>query len=366
MLALITSLAVPAFAATEIKAPAGTQIYTFSIDLEVSESIPYAGIQFGLTLSDESALTFVSFTQGDAVAGSSAYPFVYSHGVHAFGFWTGVNGFQGSQKVGTLNFTYSGTSAQTITIIEMMVIRIDGSKPVASNKESPVYVIEVSRESGSAGPTGPGQGGQGSGNPTIVIEEEDAPLAEFESKSKYFDDVPEEKWPWAVDEIDFLFEAGVINGTATRIYSPAANIKRGDFMLMLARAYDLFEEFSDNFSDVPKGSYYYDAIGAAKKLGIAKGTGDNKFAPDTPITRQDMMVLVHRTLEVVGKPVPAAPQSVLTSFADYAIVSDYAREAVAALVQSGIIKGDGAGINPLGKTTRAEMAVVVYRILVMD
>ena len=219
-----------------------------------------------------------------------------------------------------------------------------------------------------------GNGGNGSynnggnevGNITIVIGENETPPADIKKASKYFDDVPEALWFWAINEIDYLFEREVIKGTADRLYSPKADIKRGDFILMLVRAYGLQGDFEGNFSDVPKGSYYYDAIGIARKLGIAQGVGENRFASDTPITRQDMMVLVARTLQLIGKPLSPAPQSVLEAFADYEMIADYARESGAALVQTGLIKGDGTGINPLGKTTRAEMAVVVYRLLTME
>lgn len=367
--ALSFAISIQAFAATEIRAPAGNQSYSFTVDIEVNEIVPYAGIQFGLTLSDENALTFVSFTQGDSIGGATAYPFIYSHGIHSFGFWTGTNAYQGNIKVGTLNFTYTGSSPQTITINEMMIVRIDGNKADGTYKTSPIQVIEVSRETGNTGggiPGGDIPSGDLPTNTTIVIEEEELPLAGVEIKSKYFDDVPEEKWPWAVNEIDYLYEQGVINGMGARIYSPAQNITRGDFTLMLVRAYGLFGAFEDNFADVPQGSYYYDAIGVAKKLGIVQGVGDNKFAPNLPITRQDMMVLIERILKAVGKPVPAAPPSVLTSFSDHAKISYYARDSVAALVQSGIVKGDGQNINPINYTTRADMAVVVYRILTMD
>jgi hypothetical protein len=375
-------------AATEIKAPSGEQAYEFPIDLRVNESEPYAGIQFELTLSDESTLEFVSFTQGDSIQGASVYPFIYSHGVHSFGFWQGSNAFQGNMTVGTLNFTYTGNTPQTITITRMMVVRIDDvNNPVGENKDaSTLPVINVSRDTAVEGPnenegtnngigtggTGGGGGGTGSagatgsGNPVIVIEDEETPLAALdEKKSKYFDDVPEEAWPWAVNEIDYLYEAGVVKGTAPRIYSPAANITRGDFMLMLVRAFDLKAESSGNFPDVLQGSYYYDAIAIAKTLEIAKGDGII-FYPQSFITRQDMMALIDRTLRVIGKSLPPAPQSVLSPFSDNAEVSDYARDSVAILVQSGIIKGTGTGINPLGNTTRAETAVVVQRILTMD
>ena len=354
----------------QVKVPAG--VGTFSVDLEVNESEAYAGIQFGLTLSDSNALKFVSFTLGKSVSGAMEYPFIERNGVCSFGFWTGTNGFQGSLKAGTLSFSYTGNDPQTITITEMMVMRIDmeNKRPYGDYKESPVVIIQVSRESsgntGAGTGTGGGSGTSGNSITTIMIEDDDTPLTEAVKKSKYFSDVPEESWPWAVNEIDFLFEAGVINGTSPGIYSPAAQIKRGDFMLMLVRAYDLFTDFDDNFSDVPQKSYYYDAIGSARKLGIAKGVGGNAFAPGSTITRQDMMVLIYRTLEVIGKPLPAASQSVLSKFSDYTKISDYARDAAAALVQADIIRGSGASINPLGKTTRAEMAVVLYRIITME
>ena len=270
----------------------------------------------------------------------------------------------------------------------MMIVRIDESnQPTGITKDSPVAVFLVIREehdsgnngndgdgngtdgggtggNGSgAGPGNPGQSDPGDGNPSVTIGEDETPLEEYTGpRSRYFDDVPEEQWPWAVYEIDDLFEDGVVNGTAPRIFSPEANITRGDFMLMLVRAYDLVAETGGNFPDVPQGSYYYDAIAIARTLGIAKGDGEN-FHPQSFITRQDMMVLIDRTLRTISAPLPTAPQSVLLSFSDNDRIADYALDAVAALVQSEIIKGDGTGINPLGNTTRAEMAVVVHRIL---
>jgi hypothetical protein len=410
MLALYCTLAGRAFAAaTEITAPAGTQAHAFSIDLAINESEPYAGIQFGLTLSDEDALEFVSFTQSDSTRGASAYPVVYAHGAHSFGFWRGSNAFQGNITVGTLNFIYTGSGPQTVTITEMLVARIVGNNPVGERKDaSALPVIRVSRSGvagnddtsgngtgnpGSDGGTGnPGSDGDTSGetgdsgdsngetsgnpisgtggasggsvNPVVVIGEEEAPLANIETKSKYFDDAPEKDWPWAVDAIDYLYEAGVVNGTAPRTYTPAAPITRGDFMLMLVRAFDLKATTAGNFQDVAPDSYYYDAIAIAKILGIAKGDGLN-FNPGASITRQDAMVLTARTLQSVGSPLPAASQSVLSPFPDNAKIAEYAKDAVAALVQSGIITGDGTGINPLGNTSRAEMAVILYRILTL-
>ena len=180
----------------------------------------------------------------------------------------------------------------------------------------------------------------------------------------HFDDVDETHYAWALEAVEALAGDGIVNGTAPRVYAPAANIKRGDFILMLVRAYDLKGDFDGNFSDVPPGSYYYNAIGTAKKLGIAQGTGGDRFLPDEPITRQDMMTLADRALHAIGQPLPKGSDADLSPFRDKEMVSGYAKDAVAALVRSGIVRGDGAGfINPLGNTTRAEMAVVLHRLL---
>jgi hypothetical protein len=117
-----------------------------------------------------------------------------------------------------------------------------------------------------------------------------------------------------------------------------------------------------NFADIPEDSYYYDAIAIARTLGIAQGDGAN-FNPEAFITRQDMMVLLDRTLQTMGRSFSEGNLSTLSGIADNTNVANYAKASVATLVQANIIRGDGAGINPLGNTTRAEMAVVLYRVL---
>ncbi len=179
--------------------------------------------------------------------------------------------------------------------------------------------------------------------------------------SKYFNDVGS-NLSWAVEAIDYLYEAGVVTGIGSNRYMPSASVTRGDFMLMLYRALDLKATVQDNFSDVPKGSYYFDAIAAAKALGIAQGDG-KKFYPNSAISRQDAMVLVVRSLEVARINIASGSSSDLRAFTDRGMVSDYAIEAVASLVKAKIIQGDGSSVHPLSNITRAEMAVILQRVL---
>ena len=383
---LATAVALPAYAAENesISVPSGQT--AFSVDLYVDEAIPYAGIEFGLKLSDESALKFTSFQQSDAVKGAQASPFITRRGIRYFGFYTASNVYSGEMKAGTLHFTYTGDAPQTITIAEMEVFRIiEGNSAAGTKKPSPVFTITVERAPDEPGENdgdpsdpkggedppddGAPAGGEGAGGTTgrdgggtkAIVIGGGMPPENIKPKSDYFDDV-DEKWRWAVNSIDYLYESGVVEGTSQRTYSPGAYIKRGDFMLMLVRAFDLRAEINGSFDDVPEGTYYYEAVAVAKALGIALGDG-GKFDPESPVTRQDMMALIDRTLRMMGKSLPEGSEEDLRVFADGEEISEYAKASAAALVKAGIIEGDGDRISPLSGASRAEIAVVLYRIL---
>ncbi len=171
---------------------------------------------------------------------------------------------------------------------------------------------------------------------------------------------------WAAAAVDFLYEGGVTTGTSATTYGPALNITRGDFILMLYRAFDLTAAATDGFKDVPANSYYAQAISVAKALGIAQGGSDGAFRPTAPLTREDAMVFLHRTLSRTGKTLAEAPAAFLNRFADGSSTSSYAQSSVASLVQAGVIQGDNNGrLNPKGSLTRAEMAVILHRVLTL-
>ncbi|MOA21635.1 Endo-1,4-beta-xylanase A precursor [compost metagenome] len=114
------------------------------------------------------------------------------------------------------------------------------------------------------------------------------------------------------------------------------------------------------FSDVQESDYYYDELVIAKELGIATGFEDNTFKPNSSISRQDMMVLTIRALAAAGKQVESGGS--LDAYSDASSISVYARDDVAALVKSGVINGKNGKIAPNDPLTRAEAAVILYRI----
>lgn len=180
--------------------------------------------------------------------------------------------------------------------------------------------------------------------------------------SKYFKDVGQNV-SWAIDAIDKLYERNIVSGVGNGYFLPKNNCTRGDFILMLVKALNLHSDFTDNFSDVPESSYYYNAIATAKALGITSGTGNNKFEPKSNITRQDMMVLVYKAMIAAGIQQDSADVSELNKFSDSSQISNYAKEAIATLVKNGYISGYANKINPHGLTTRAEIAAVLAKLI---
>ena len=169
-------------------------------------------------------------------------------------------------------------------------------------------------------------------------------------------------YAWAADAINALADKGIIQGTSENTYSPGRNITRADFALLLTRAFGLTNTPDENFADVASGAYYAQELAIAKAAGIVQGIGKNKFNPEGEISREDMMLMLARALDAAGKDLAGADASVLAAFSDAAQISDYAREAVSRVVKQKIVAGDAGKINPKGKATRAEVAVVLGRI----
>ncbi|WP_206109234.1 polysaccharide lyase family 8 super-sandwich domain-containing protein [Paenibacillus sp. HB172176] len=171
------------------------------------------------------------------------------------------------------------------------------------------------------------------------------------------------KYAWAEKEIEVLASKGIINGVTASSFAPGEAITRADFVLLLVRALELQAEESEPFADVRPGDYYYEELGIARAAGLVNGRGDNRFAPEEEITRQEMMVLAHRALLLADKGLESGQMNDLQAYKDVDQLANYAQSAVASLISSGYIQGYNEQLAPLRTTTRAEAAVLLYRML---
>ncbi|MCI3920740.1 Ig-like domain-containing protein [Paenibacillus sp. TRM 82003] len=177
---------------------------------------------------------------------------------------------------------------------------------------------------------------------------------------KTFDDLSSH--PWAQKQIEVLASKGVITGMTSETFAPETPITRADFLLLLIRGLELRGEAAAvGFKDVHERDYYYEAIGVAQRYGIASGVGEGRFEPASYITRQDMMTMAARAWKASGVRIEGASAD-LDIFADNNDIAPYARESIGVLVQEGIVQGHENVIRPLGTATRAEAAVLLYKL----
>ena len=169
---------------------------------------------------------------------------------------------------------------------------------------------------------------------------------------------------WYSNAVSFVAARGITTGTGNGNYSPEAQLTRGQFLVMVMRAYGIIadENPQDNFAD-GGNTYYTGYLAAAKRLGITSGIGNNMFAPEKKITRQEMFTLLYNILKQQGKLPAMVTENALASYSDSNKIASWAKDAMTFLVGTGTISGNGGNLNPTGTTNRAQMAQVLYNLL---
>ena len=172
---------------------------------------------------------------------------------------------------------------------------------------------------------------------------------------------------WYKDAVDFIAARGISTGTGNHKFSPADKLTRGQFVVLLMNSYQISPVLSQtdnavNFSDAGN-TYYTDYLAAAKSLGIASGIGNDRFAPNQEITRQEMLVMLYNALNAIDEVPASTVDKELSGLNDAGQVASWANEALSALLKAGVVSGNNNNINPTSYTTRAEIAQVFYNLL---
>lgn len=167
---------------------------------------------------------------------------------------------------------------------------------------------------------------------------------------------------WFYNDVAYVWENGLMSGTAADRFSPNASTTRAMLVTVLYRM-DGSAISSGNapFTDVPAGSWYADAVSWAAENGIVTGYSATRFAPNEPVTREQVAAILYRYAMLCDRDL--SPAASLMAFADHASVSGYAREALSWAVGSGLIGGSNGRLNPSGTATRAEIAAILHRFL---
>lgn len=167
---------------------------------------------------------------------------------------------------------------------------------------------------------------------------------------------------WAKNDIDFAVSRGLFRGTSADTFSPEDAMTRGMFVTVLGRlaTAEVKQYGQSRFVDVSNNAYYMGYVEWASENGIVSGIGNGAFAPNRPITREQLAVMMLNYAKTFGIPLPNVQEAM--DFADNADISAYAKEAVKQMQMAGILSGkSGNRFDPKGTATRAEVAAVLHR-----
>lgn len=183
------------------------------------------------------------------------------------------------------------------------------------------------------------------------------------TQSQYFNDMS--RYVWAIDSVDYLYQNRAVEGVGGGRYSPQGRITKGDFTLMLVRAFGFTASGSVSYKDVPANSYYAEAIRIAGLLGIGSSS-NGCYYPNIALSRQDAMVMIRNALVAGGWDLNNGLAADLDKYHDKDLIAPYARTAVGSLVQMGIVQGDGNGcLRPTALLNRAETAKLLHTLMTL-
>lgn len=169
---------------------------------------------------------------------------------------------------------------------------------------------------------------------------------------------------WSHAGLDYCVYHGYIAGTSATTVTPDGECTRAMIVSILYRVqgepakvngYEL-KKLAAPFDDVERGMWYTDAIWWAKLTGVVSGMSPSTFAPDDPITRAQLAVILYNYTKQFA-PESLTETGSLTGFPDAGSVPSWARTAMAWAVGNGLISGVGENgvsyLRPEGCATRA-------------
>ena len=170
---------------------------------------------------------------------------------------------------------------------------------------------------------------------------------------------------WYHEGIDYAIAHGLMNGVGNGMFEPESSMTRAMLVTVLWRYAGSPAGWENPFTDVPNGSWFTQAVAWAAENGIVNGVGNNKFEPDSNITREQMAAILFRYAAKSGFDTSARGN--LDQYPDRGDVSGYAVEPLSWAVAEGLIKGtdNGNGIllDPQGNATRAQVATIIMRFI---
>lgn len=174
-----------------------------------------------------------------------------------------------------------------------------------------------------------------------------------------FTDVPASHW--AHDDITYVYENDLMNGTDGSLFSPESTTTRAQVVTVLYRlAGQPAADWANPFWDVPASAWFHDAVTWAWENDITGGVSSTHFGAGNAVTREQLAAFLYRYAQDQGYDTSARAD--LSGYSDAGLVSSYATEALSWANATGLITGTtGTTLSPQGSATRAQVATILSR-----
>ena len=168
---------------------------------------------------------------------------------------------------------------------------------------------------------------------------------------------------WAEKSIDYSVGLEIMKGTGENIFSPDLPVTRAMLVTVLYRnAGEPATNSNIPFADIDMDMYYANAVVWAQQNGIVNGVTETEFAPDANVTREQIATIMFRYAQYKGMNAITMEENL--HFDDSDEIFDYAVTAMNWAVGTGLMKGKTpATINPKDNATRAEIAAILQRFM---
>ncbi len=169
---------------------------------------------------------------------------------------------------------------------------------------------------------------------------------------------------WGKEAIDYVVGRGLLSGTSDTTFAPNTAMTRGMLVTALGRlaCVDVKAYTANSFTDVKADSTFRPYIEWAYKNSVVQGIGNQQFAPDRAITREEIAVIYANYAKATGYKLPVTREA--TAYADASSIGSVYKTAVTAMQQAGIMMGGtGNKFNPKASATRAEVSSMLHRYI---
>lgn len=166
---------------------------------------------------------------------------------------------------------------------------------------------------------------------------------------------------WAHDDITYVYENDLMNGTDGSLFSPESTTTRAQVVTVLYRlAGQPAADWENPFWDVPASAWFHDAVTWAWENDITGGVSSTHFGAGNAVTREQLATFLYRYAQDQGYDTSARAD--LSGYSDAGLVSSYATEALSWANATGLITGTTATtLSPQGSATRAQVATILSR-----